>query len=441
MNKSLFLILVVLVLGSLSAFIKNFCTLVGLPNILIVIRDPLLIATTLYGISKLNFFSSIKWGILISILCLFNIGYLLVAMYENKIYAGLYYQRSYMQPFLFFIGAYGVMQSQNKINLAKYLVKFMAWWNFLLFLCAIVIFLVLKNFPQYQHTFFAGESGDLLSSTWYISGGLWMRMGLPASGPNTLGLIFSLNIVVFSVLLIKHTKLYVHGVSNRILVTSLVIAIIGLILTFSRSSLLLVLFVLPILVFSGDIKSEKLLKILLTFLLIAVLSVVVGIVADTYSGGFIYRWIELNLSGKDPSMNGHMDSILYAINHFNEYVYFGYPRGTVGPKSIIFTGVFNHVENCFFGILMDMGVFIALLYILSVIMLFLIGYKTKEQIVLLLGFMLPCTLLPYVFEHELIIYFYFIYLTIGFLFKDKVAEDKSIPNKKYSYGVNIVYAK
>jgi hypothetical protein len=365
----------------------------------------------------------------------------MVAMYENKVFAGLYYQRLYMQPFLFFIGALGIMLAHNKTDLSKSLVKFMVWWNFLLFLCAIVIFLVLKNFPQFQHTFFASESSDLLSSTWYISGGLWMRMGLPATGPNTLGLIFSLHIVVFSVLLIKPTKLYAHSMSNKALVSSLTVAIIGLILTFSRSSLLLVLFIIPILVSSSDIKSETLMKMLLSFLLITVLSVVVGIVADSYSGGFIYRWIELNLSGRDPSMNGHMKSIMYAINHFNEYVYIGYPRGSVGPKSVLFTGVFNHVENCFFGILMDMGIFIALLYILSVIMLFVIGYKVKEQIVLLLGFMLPCTLLPYVFEPEVIIYFYFIYLMIGFLFKDKFFEEKSIQNKKYSYSVNVAYAK
>ena len=82
---------------------------------------------------------------------------------------------------------------------------------------------------------------------------------------------------------------------------------------------------------------------------------VAGLIVDQVSDGYVTRWVELNAKGKDPSMIGHARSIEDAINKFDEYALVGYPRGTVGPKAIIFTGVVNNVENSLLGLLYDMG--------------------------------------------------------------------------------------
>jgi len=156
---------------------------------------------------------------------------------------------------------------------------------------------------------------------------------------------------------------------------------------------------------------------------------------DETSDGFVTRWIVLNTSFSDPSMLGHFRSIADAMDKLHEYILWGYPKGTVGPKAAIFTGLTNSVENSFLAVLYDMGLPIGVTYSIAVVTLLATGYHNRYQLVLLASFLPPFFLLPYVFEIDVQIYFAFVFLAVGSIFSSSEMERKKneihITNSNY----------
>lgn len=424
MTRPVFFLLSLLVLTSLGSFLKILLGVAGVPNIVPVLRDPLLLLVCLLGVSKLDFFKTRKWQVLILLLTIFSAIYVFSSLLEDRTVVGLYYLRFYFLPFLFFLGALGIMTMDTSIIRNRILFRFLLWWNALLFVIALTIYVVLQVVPTLRPTFFGN---DLLPTAWYISGGVWMRMGLPASGPNTLGLLFALNAFVFcSLLILKKTKGSEIIASTSAVFVGVFISLIGLMLTFSRSSMLILILALPLfMLMPGVLNFSRFFKLSVVISTLLALIVFAGVAADIASDGYVSRWVELNMSMKDPSMLGHLRSITDAIDKFYEYALWGYPRGTVGPKAIIFTGVANNVENSLLAIVYDMGLMLSAVFIFATVLLYSFGYTNRVQLILLGAFAAPCMLLPYVFEPDALIYFAFIYLLLGCLHQPDISPASS----------------
>jgi hypothetical protein len=384
----------------------------GLPNLLLALREPLMIGLAVYGISKLELFESKQWVVLIAAVTAFAVPYLVTAMVQDRVVVGLYYLRIYLYPFLFFVGCLGIFSSQPKDLVRNALLCFLVRWNAVLFVISAALYVLIQTTPALTGTLIGPEP---LPSAWYISGGTWMRMGLPMVGPNTLGLIFSLHAFVFvSVLLTRQTLIQPINVSSRSLFLATMLALLGLMLTFSRSSMLLLILGLPLVLCMRHVLNfSRFFAVGASSLGMLLVIVLIGLVVDQTSDGYIGRWISLNTSMNDPSMQGHFSSIDEAIAGADKYMAWGYPKGSVGPKAVFFSSSTNNVESSFFGIFYDMGLVGGMFYWLAVFILYVTGYRSRLQAVLAWGFLFPCFLLPYVFEPDVLIYFSFIYLLLG----------------------------
>lgn len=431
MSRAITWVIALVLFTLFSSFIKTLLGTVGLPNVMPALRDPLLIGLSIYGIGRLDFFASRIWPLLLACIFGFMVPYIFIAMIEDRAFVGLYYMRLYLLPFIFFIGTLGILKCAEPHDLQRGLLRFFIYWNNILFAVAVVIYTLLQSTPSVRATLFGP---DLLPSAWYISGGTWMRMGLPLSGPNTLGLIFALNSFLFlSVVLTQKELPQRLQISSRTLVLSAFLAISGLLLSFSRSSMLLLIVATPLIMMTPGVMSfTKMLKVTFIGLVMLCLMLVLALVVDEFSNGYVTRWVVLNTSLSDPSMMGHWRSITDAIDKFHEYMAWGYPKGTVGPKSVIFTGITNNVENSFLAVIYDMGLFFAAIYGLAVATLLATGYRNRLQLILLMSFFPPCFLLPYVFEADVLIYFAFVYLVLGTLVSDKKKPDQSVQRRGYS---------
>ncbi|MFZ2857599.1 O-antigen ligase family protein [Acidovorax sp.] len=414
MTLPIFLLHGIVVISIFGSFIKTLVEIVGVGNFIPVLRDVLIFGLSIYGLLNLKKSTAtrVSSGMLAALV--FVILYLAVAVVTNEIIAGIYYLRIYLIPFLFYVGALGIFDSRKNTNKYRVYLKFIINFNFLLFFASLAIYIFLELNPQFRIVFFGT---DFLPSAWFISGGTWMRMGLPATGPNTLGIIFSFNAFLFITTHLTKQKFSKNlSISNKLLLFSIFTSLLGLMLTFSRSSMLLLLVSVPILITSRGVMTSKLFKkySFISFCM-AILLLSIIFFVDEWSDGYLSVWFTLNTKFSDPSIVGHFSSIDSAVNNLNEYLLWGYPKGTVGPKAEIFHGVLHNVENTFLSVLYDMGIFAGLLYFATVILFYASGFKNKFQLFLVVGFLPPLFLLPYVFEIDVLIYFSYIYIYLGLI--------------------------
>lgn len=411
-GRALFVVGTVIFLAICGPFLKNLSGMAGLPNWLPLVRDPLVVAVAALGLTRAPLFTEARWRWLLLWLLLFVAAYMAVSIVQDRALVGLYYLRFYLLPLLFCVGMLGLLQRRAEEAEAHQMLRYLMRWNLLLFLFSGGLYVLLLEAPRMRPALFGTE---LLPTAWYISGGTWMRMGLPASGPNGLGLVFALHALLFLQLLLCLPPRE-SGPGNGRLMLHLGIALIGLLLTFSRSSVLLFLLGgLALLLTPGVLSFVRLAKLLAwSFVALAMLAVL-ALAFDSYSGGLVSRWVALNIQGRDPSALGHLRSVRDAVEHWSEYLLFGYPRGSVGPKALLFTGKVNNVESSWLGLLYDMGLFNSLPYLLCVATALALGYRHRAQWSSLLALAAPFALLPYVFEADAVLYCFFIYLAAGFV--------------------------
>lgn len=413
MKRAVFVMWTVVILSVLAAFVKQLGAISGVPNVLPALRDPLIIGLAIWAAGRLNLLASKRWALLIALLSAFAVSYIAVAMVEDKLFAGLYYLRVYLLPIVFFVGVLGTFSVAPSRTVVQSL-RILLYWNAVLAAAALSLYGLMQVVPSTRFTLIGP---GLLPDAWYISGGVWMRMGLPATSPNALGLVCALNAFVFAVMLLRPADVGTRepGVSRVALALGLGVALVALVMTFSRSSLLLLLVSVPLLlVVSGAMTLERLFKLGLAGLALLGLLVAALMVADVISDGYVTVWLHLNTRFQDPSMGGHASSVRDALENFAEYAFWGYPKGTVGPLAVLFNGVVgNNVENSLLGLLYDMGVLVGAVYVLAVAVLFSMAYRHPVQWPLLIGFSVPWMLLPHIFSSDAMMYFAFVYVLTG----------------------------
>lgn len=396
----------VVVLAVLGQLIKTLSVLAGISNPLPTIRDLALIGAAFLGLIAGDTFKSVKLlvGVVVLLITLFL--YLLIAFWEGSPVQGLYFARIYILPVLFVAAMHGAMQNMT-VGTASRIFQLVLFFGFSLVISAIGIYIASLIDPKIL-TSLMGD-GEL-ASAWYISGGTWMRMGLPATGPNSLGLILSLNIMLLVALMENGLQK-----KNFWAISFLVLGVIGLLLTFSRSSWLMLMTGLFFVYVNrnalGAIKGMFWLAV--GGLILAAIALSILSATDPKSFDQIQVWLELNLSGRDPSMQGHLQTFHDAWDDLEHYYLHGYPKGTVGPKAAMFTSDVNNIENSVLGLIYDMGLPLSILFMIGWAVLMAQLYVDRSQLAILLGFFVCSQFLPYVFEADIMIYLVFIYALVG----------------------------
>ncbi|MEY4562530.1 MAG: hypothetical protein RLZZ618_1807 [Pseudomonadota bacterium] len=411
----------------LSQFIKTLLGLGGLPNPVPLLRDGLLVTLALVGLSRVDIFN--QRGFFLSILLLFFVLLANAAIggLEDRHFAGLYYARLYALPLLSAVAVNGLLRQADTEQL-RGLVHQVFWTGAIVLIGAIGIFLSVEFNPALLHSLMGGDNTGELATAWYIAGGTWLRMGLPATSPNALGLMTAMFLLF--ILSARLDGRYLQ-VSKGAYVAVVCAAVIVMALTFSRSAWLAFFMGGTALFFLcrrewGIGSAAGLLK-LGGGLAILSFAVVVGLIwLDDYSGGFIGRWMALNTSGTDPSMVGHGESFLHAYNALEDYFWVGYPKGSVGARALLFGLTVNNAENSILSVFFDMGVPIGLAFLALVTAVLRCLWVHKAQWGLLLAFTTSSMFLPYVFEPDMIGFFLVLFALTGRLMQKDARSVESV---------------
>jgi hypothetical protein len=394
---------------------SNLMAAVGLPGSLIPLsRDGLLLLLAARAIQQADFFKSRSFYIGV-VLCLFVItADIVVAAVTDQHMAGLYYGRLYLLPVIFAIAARTLLLHASPQALQG-AVRFFFWSGFVVILVALALFVAIEVQPTLLSVLMRSAEGEQLATAWYIAGGVWLRMGLPATSPNAMGLAMAFYLMLIVPVMIRGRMLAVGRVFGG---TVTLLALLALLMTFSRSSwlgLMLGTFLIFMLCRQewGMGGMGVLLKVAATGLVLIVLLGVALALVDSYSGGFISSWIELNTQGTDPSMQGHSESFTQAFEALSEYFWLGYPKGSVGARAMLFGGEAHNVENSFLILFYEMGVPMGMAYLGLIAFLLKELSVHKSQLAVLAIFGVCCMFLPYVFEPEIVAMFLVTYTLLG----------------------------
>jgi hypothetical protein len=409
MNRAMMGLFVVLAMSLLGQTLKRLAELGGIPNVFPIARDFLLIAIFVWSFGHIALFSNARLlGSLILFLFLF-VAYIMISVFEDRHFLGLYYARVYLLPIFFFVAMHITLKNMNFEGVVHVL-QLSFWFNAVLLLAAFFLYAIVQFLPGEKAMFFGSS---LLPTAWYISGGTFMRMGLPFTGPNNLGAYLGLSLLMVLLVILALPS----GTRGRKIYMLLAgFNIIALVATFSRSALVMVILGGASLLLVPALRRGRVFSRILV-LSVSFFAVLVagGLLVELMSEGFVSRWIALNLNLQDPSLRGHWHSIESAYHNFYQYALYGYDRGTVGPKAFIFSGSGYNVENSVLGVIYDFGVIGAFFFFLGYTLLLSVGYRTRLQLPLLLGFFINMQFLPFIFEPEIISFFIFIFLLAGHL--------------------------
>jgi hypothetical protein len=397
----------------LSQVINTLLRLAGIPNIFIPTREVLLVGLAIAALRRIGFNENrLFYGSALALVIII-IANVFVAIFEGRHFEGLFYARLYALPLLFSVACYGWILTIDEEEIKK-VGRFLYILGVFVMFCAVLIYFAAEGNPGILSTLISGQENSQLAVTWYIAGG-WMRMGLPATAPNSLGVIAAL-------LYIFGLSLNLSGMASALRIRYswiLLLLTCGvLILTFSRSSWLGA-FAGTCVLFITCWKIWKIGESIGLFRLFAsVLSILLGIVIfayfiDIYSDGIVGRWITYNLTGTDPSMVGHGNSIENAWELAHQYYLFGYPRGTVGPRAAQFGGDFNNVESSVFAVFYDMGIPIGILFMIFSSLIIVSMFRHISQLAPMLILFLVMQFLPHVFSPDINIFFLIIYTVLG----------------------------
>lgn len=403
-----FLTLCITIFGQFS---KSMMSIFGIPNYLSTLRDLLLIILAFVGLLRANPLASPRliWGVTTLVVCV--ITYIGIAFNEQQYGAGLYFARMYMLPIFFMMALAGALHETDQVERRRLLFATFVL-TALTVACSLGLYGVMLADRGFASKLIVGIDDNALPVTWYIAGGTWMRMGLPASNPNSLGLILAL---MLSLLFTQFGR--PEAPLRRYLPVIVSLSLLALILTFSRSSLLLfAVTALSMLAFKELNISTKLVWGTSTLGLITLSTGLVAIsLIDPDSGDQILHWLELNISGNDPSMQGHITTFQEAWDSIESFYLHGFPKGSVGQKAAFFTNNINHVENSALGIFYDMGIFLGFIFMLGWFLTLSHFHTNHIQSSILIGFAVCAQFLPYFFEPDALIIFVFVYGLAGLI--------------------------
>ena len=232
-----------------------------------------------------------------------------------------------------------------------------------------------------------------INSAFLIAGANILRASLPQIGPNQLGFYLAPNILLL-IYFIYINKIYFR---NRNILYSLLMLDFGLLcLTFSRSSILTVIVAVIVI---AAFRPGKYIK---TFFKWGTVSCILfGIFlfsADKLSQGNFSVWVKFNTSFKDPSLQGHSNSILESLNKYDEYYLSGFEKGIVGPKAALFGKTMMNSENSLIVMVFEMGIFQFIFLSLGYLFLFPRIITNIFQMALMIGLLVNIQFLPSIFE-------------------------------------------
>jgi len=405
------LVFITLCITIFGQFSKSLMAMFGVPNYLSTLRDLLLVVLAMMGILRANPLESPKlvWGVTLIVVCI--ISYIGIAFHEEQFGAGLYFARMYMLPIFFLMALAGALHSPTATE-RRQLLTLTFWLAALTIISSLALYGVLLSERSLASKLINGIDDSALPVSWYIAGGTWMRMGLPASSPNSLGLMLAL------VLCLLVTQIGRHDAPLRRYLPFIVsLALLALLLTFSRSSLLLFIVALIALLAYKELRIPP--HLIWGTAVSGVMALALGMVAvsilDPDSSDQIIHWLELNISGTDPSMQGHMTTFHEAWDNLSDFYLHGFPKGSVGQKAAFFTYHINHVENSALGIFYDMGIFLGSAFMIGWALTLSHFHRNNIQSSILIGFLLCAQLLPYFFEPDALILFSFVYGLAGLI--------------------------
>lgn len=385
LSKLLEIYLFLLIFGVLMNNIINY---IDLPKLFSVFRLLVLFCIVLLILYKNE--TKIKPSFLM-MLCLFSFTYLLISLAQGKIGMGIYYLRVYLEPI---IVLYFVRYHLAGISSSRFII-FIRKIGMLAFVCAVITVFAYYYDLRLVNYF---HNSETISSSHFLYGAFIYRAWLPIGCSNQLGLLFS---ALFMINL-------VYPMQNKVcnLLYSLIL-IIGVVLTFSKSSALsLVIFYL---LFNMQYKSiQKTIITMVCFLLM--LFSFLYVINYVYPNNNFNLYLARLIEGADPSTIGHHESIKSAISNYKEYYLFGYERGTVGPRAINFTDEFENVENSLISIVFDMGIINAMIYFILLGSLLLKSRMTKIQLYYYMSILVPFLFLPHIYNVEITATIFFLSL-------------------------------
>jgi hypothetical protein len=396
-----------LVIALTTQFLRQLAQLTGVPDLVSPIREPLLLLLFLWGLTRLDFFREGRLlGVAVAMVALFSV-YLLTSAFQAHLFAGLYYVRLYAIPVFFFVACHAALRDSDAAQLQRVL-RAHAWINILVLAVAFGVYALLQIHEQWRGSLIGGGE---LATAWFISGGLYMRMGLPFISPNNLGTYAALSALLAAiVLLAAQTRVQ----DRRLYWLSLLCSLAALAASLSRSAMLLLGTAFLCLLMLPALHQSRLFGRMLGFALTLVLLVIAGmVVIEFISDGYFSRWVELNLAGRDPSLQGHIETFVEAYRNVDSNYLFGYPHGTVGPKAYQFTLRVHNAENSLLALIYDFGLPVGAVFIALQGLLLSSAWYTRMQLAPLLGFIVNMQFLPIIFEPESIAYFLFVYLLLG----------------------------
>jgi hypothetical protein len=387
----------------LSQFFKVLLEMGGLPNLVPPTRDFLLLVLAVIGTMRTNIFKARGFYIAVLLYFLVIVIDIGIGAFTSRHFEGLYFARLYFLPLVSAVAARGLIMEASAQEI-RGLVRLCYWCGVAIIAAAFGVYVLVEFNPKLLYALMGGVEGQALATAWYIAGGTWVRMGLPATSPNALGLILAFYMLLLMACLADGRHLQLGKISKFLV---LALATLAMAMTFSRSSWLALFLGLAVTFFLYRtewkiISASNVMKMLGGLSVLSVVVVCGLIYADYYSNGLISEWLSLNKSGTDPSMVGHGDSFVDAIESLDEYFWFGYPKGTVSARALLFGMTMNNVENSIFGVFFVMGVPLGLVFLALVVYLMHGMWVHKIQWGVLATFILPAMLLPYIFEPDMV---------------------------------------
>ena len=372
-----------------------------LPNALAVARDAFI--CILFGLA-LKFIAkrrSIQLALLfLGIFVFFEV--ILIAL-QGRWEPGFYFLRVYLLPVLYGILLY--------VYVYSYPVKTFIHWLYVINVLVIIAAPILYYVTFKDTNFILDITGrDTLANSWRIASANLIRMGLPFSSPNTLGMYLSANIFFFYI--VKMKKMYDPGKINFLFFCNFTM----LILSFSRSSFLALL--VSFLILAIALYKQFLSKVITISLLVGIGGSLLMVYINYLSDGVLMKWVELNITLSDPSIGGHSGTVSDAFLNLDQYIWTGYPRGTVGGKAAVFTDNIINVENSILILFYSFGAIA--LFLIFVYAFFMGGFlSNKYQLALLCGASVSIIALPNILEVELMMHLLFLYFILGIMTEEE----------------------
>jgi hypothetical protein len=373
-----------------GALLNNLGKIISLPNLFTLIR--LLILILILFVTKKKALTNKVISFFYLTITMFIVFYLIISIFQGKLGHGLYFIRIYIEVFLVF---YLAQYLKYYIDLNKFIrtILIIGALSSSVSIGSLFLFYTNSNLLSIMH------ASKEINFHWFLGVGKFIyRAGFPIGGPNQLGLFYS-SLIILSLNFPRKSKKKNLGY--------LTFFFIGLLSTFSKSALLVLIIYILIINFR---KFSNLIKLVPIIILVGFLFVKID---TTLLDGRFVDYTENLINNDDGSTEGHYESLVNAIDNFKEYSFVGYEKGTVGPRGKLFTDKYKNVESSFFIILYDMGLIVAFVYLNSLVALIKSSFFIKNQLFFLIAIFPMYFLLPIIHSIEITSFVFLVYVIIG----------------------------